>query len=531
MSEEKTLSAIRKRAENPQVLVPFALSALKDHLPLVFPVSPDVPPSPKRKYRSDYRYLGYDHLDDAMLDTASDFELQLYLVDYTALERFLAYHIYKPSAKGQVPFHPVSMYLLILFRRAHHLSHPEVIRRLRHPEEGRTLRRWCGFTNQFPVESGLRYFEGCLTPELQWEINALQIDMLYQAGFLPTQPGTEEKVTLSFDGMLHEARSRMRCSSVQDSCYEPAPRSCPARKKKKQGCDCTDDACAQACRHATPRDPAARLVVYTGSNKRAKSSPNTPQDGKPKSSRVRFNYGYYSYAGQILDDERATYWILPAAFGVATTSDDQLFPDYFTHLRTRFPWLTIDAVINDAALCEQRCLDLIWNSGALRMVDIAAHKADDDPQTRLDRGYDENGHPLCPFGYPMRSNGHNYKRRQTKWRCSKQCRFDKDRTPPACDYLQPTFKHGYTVNVGRTHADGTVRLAREIPYGTPAWKARYNRRNLSESRNSVLEGLGLKRLPVHGFPPGFVSVMQGDFLANLRTLVRFVREAAALGLT
>jgi hypothetical protein len=35
--------------------------------------------------------------------------------------------------------------------------------------------------------------------------------------------------------------------------------------------------------------------------------------------------------------------------------------------------------------------------------------------------------------------------------------------------------------VGRTHADGTVRLACEILYGSPAWKKRYHRRNSSET--------------------------------------------------
>jgi hypothetical protein len=50
--------------------------------------------------------------------------------------------------------------------------------------------------------------------------NALQVDILYQAGLLPTKPDAEEdtKATLSFDGMLHQARSRLRCSSVKDSC-------------------------------------------------------------------------------------------------------------------------------------------------------------------------------------------------------------------------------------------------------------------------------------------------------------------------
>ena len=45
------------------------------------------------------------------------------------------------------------------------------------------------------------------------------------------------------------------------------------------------------------------------------------------SPRGRMVYGYYSYAGQILDEDLATYWVLPAAFGAATCGDPALFPD------------------------------------------------------------------------------------------------------------------------------------------------------------------------------------------------------------
>jgi hypothetical protein len=244
----------------------------------------------------------------------------------------------------------------------------------------------------------LRYFEGQITPELQQEINALQLDVLYQAGLLPTQPEAEQKATLSFDGMLHEARSHMRCSSVQASCYEPTPRPCPAQDKGKQGCDCDNEDCAAICRHTTPLDPDARFIVYTGNHKRARTTPNTPIQPQDRRSRIsRMVYGYYSYAGQLLADDIATYWILPAAFGSAICGDPTLFPANFAYLQARFPWLKIGAVIADAGACEQTCLDAIWNAGALRMVDICAHQSDADPDTRLARGYDENGYPLCPF--------------------------------------------------------------------------------------------------------------------------------------
>jgi hypothetical protein len=526
---EKARTAIKKRAQNKTALERFDLRTLRRRLPLVFPRDPALPPSPKRRYRSHYCYRGLGLGEDVeMLQTLSPFEVGLRLFDFGPLEPLLAAHIYAPSAKGQTPFHPVGMYLLSLFRRERHLSYREVLRMLCHEEEGGWLRHYTGFQNDFPSESGLRYFEGRITPELQQEINALQIEALYRAGLLPTQPDAEAPVSLSFDGMLHEARSRRRCIHTRASCYEPAPRPCPAQEKGKQGCDCTTTDCVSVCRYATPRDPEARFIVYSG-NKRLGKSPNAPRENQnQRPARGRRVYGYYSYAGQMVDDELATYWILPGTFGPATRGDESCFPDTFTYLRSRFPWLSVKEVIADAGAGEQTCLDLIWEAGALRMVDIRGHKSDDDPEILLMRGYDDKGYPLCPFGYPMRANGHDYQRRRTKWRCGHVCRTDTQRLAPECAYLESGHKHGYTITVGRTHADGSVRLAREIPYGSAAWKERYNRRNAAESRNSALERLGLKRLPVHGVPRGHVTILQGDLVTNQRTLIRLIRQATAL---
>ena len=530
MSSAKKPTAIEKRAQNPEALAPFRLDNLKQQLPLAFPRDPGLPASPKPHYRSAYRYRGFDDLNEESLGIFSSFETDVRLLDYSHLELLLAAHIYVASAKGQVPFHPVSMYLLSIYRRERNISRHEVLRVLRHPDDGRALRHCTGFEDVFPSESGLRYFEGQLTSELQQEINALQIDVLYEAGLLPTKPRAKRKVTISYDGMLHEARSHRRCSSVKAGCYEPAPRPCPAKEKGKLGRDCDDKDGAAICGHATPLDPEARLIVYTGNNKRARTSPNTPVRTQNRRSWLsRMVYGYYSYAGQLLDDQLATYWMLPAAFGSATCGDKTLFPRNFTYLQARFPWFKIEQVLADAGACEQICLDLIWNAGALRMVDICSHKSDANPATRLARGYDEKGYPLCPFGYVLHANGYDYQRRRTKWRCAKCCLRDPAGSVPECAYVNPKYKHGYTRDIGRTHTDGSVRLAREIPHGSPAWKERYNRRNSAESRNSALERLGLKRMGVHGLASSHVVILQGDFVANQRTLVRLIRQATALG--
>ncbi len=45
---------------------------------------------------------------------------------------------------------------------------------------------------------------------------------------------------------------------------------------------------------------------------------------------------------------------------------------------------------------------------ALRLIDQRAAAGDDDPLTCLTRGYDAQGVPLCPHGYRLSFNGHDY---------------------------------------------------------------------------------------------------------------------------
>ena len=134
----------------------------------------------------------------------------------------------------------------------------------------------------------------------------------------------------------------------------------------------------------------------------------------------------------------------------------------------------------------------------------------------------------------MRSNGHDYRRRRTKWCCHQVCLrpptpgSEPRPAPPECPYQAAQHPYGQVVNVGRTLPDGSVRLAREVPYGSPAWKQRYGRRNLSESRNGSMEHLGLKRMASFGLTNARTENALADFLDNLHTLGRLVQEATRL---
>jgi hypothetical protein len=519
------LPASQKRAQHPDFLPTFSLAALEPQLPLPFP-APAAPASPKRRYRSAYQYLGYAELaNPTTLASLEPFEITLHLIDFSTLRNYLAQN-YVPSARGQTPFDPVSLFLCLCLR--HHLGCGwRRLARLLAGPHGAGWRRLFGFRQGCtPSASGLRHFYHTIGPQRCADLCSQVADLLHQAHLLPTHstyPGDPDDrgVTISHDLMLHQAHCKLDCTDVTDSCYQPAPRPCPARAAGHEGCSCQKPECAAACRRATPADREARFIHYAGRNKDADLS-------KPPSRRGRDVYGYASNPDRLLDDRFACAWTLRTGLHPANSDERNLFPASFAALRARFPWLHLGEVLADAALGYESCLEPIWKCGALRMVDLRAAEGDDQPQVQLRRGYDENGHPLCLHGYPMRPNGHDYDRRRTKWCCAHACQHHTLRPAPECPFGTPEHPYGQIVNVGQTLPDGSVRLAREVPYGSETWKARYGRRNLSESRNASLEGLGLKRLRTSGLAHGGQEIALADFLDNLRTLGRLVQEATLL---
>jgi hypothetical protein len=535
MSAAQQLIASRKRASHPEFVSTFGLGGLQADLPLRFPAPEGVRACVKRRYRSQYRYLGYADLTDPdQLTHLTLFEVALRLIDFSPLRDYLAGAYYLGGARGQVPFDPVSLFLCVCLRRELGCGW-RTLAKLLAGEHGVGWRRRFGFRAEVtPSASGLRYFFHTVGPDVFEELCPLLTDTLRQAGLLPehsTFPGDppERGVSISHDIMLHEARSGMRCGQVTDTCYQPTPRPCPAQAEGREGCDCTGPTCATTCRWTTPLDPEARLIHYAGRNKYA-DLPTPPDSGG------RNVYGYASNPDRLLDDRFACAWTVRTGLHPANADERSLFPDSFARLRVRFPTLKIGELLADAAVGFQSCLDPIWEAGALRMVDIRAAEGDDDRQRQLQRGYDQNGHPLCIHGYAMRSNGHDYRRRRTKWCCHQVClrppaeRAKPQPPPPECPYQAVHHPSGQVVNVGRTLPDGCVRLAREAPYGSQTWKQRYARRNLSESRNGSVEHLGLKRMDSFGLTNARKENAIADFLGNLRTMGRLVQEATLLAL-
>ena len=174
----------------------------------------------------------------------------------------------------------------------------------------------------------------------------------------------------------------------------------------------------------------------------------------------------------------------------------------------------------------------------------APPNGDAEPLTCLTRGYDAQGVPLCPHGYRLAFNGHDYARHDSKWACRQRCRrqLRPDIRPPSaqpapaapasqirpsatCPYRDPAQPVGQVVRVGLTLPDGSIRLARDLPVASPSYALRQGRQSYAESRNAGQARRHLKRSPWYGLPNSAKATYLGDSLILAGNVARFVREA------
>ena len=199
------------------------------------------------------------------------------------------------------------------------------------------------------------------------------------------------------------------------------------------------------------------------------------------------------------------------------------------------PFIHIDAVAGDAAFGYPVFLLTIYRLGARRLVDLRPHATDKDKSLWPVRGYDDRGRPVCPWGYALCSNGFDRERQRHKWICCPACRHEKEPLvslpgvaypSTECPYAIPQRPLGLVVSVDQRFADGSTRLVRDLPVGSPQWKRLYYRaRNAVEGRNAYFQSWNLKRLPVYGLPRASAVIFLADAWSNLLTMARLMREA------
>lgn len=555
------LSAVEARAQDSDFVAQCSFWGLQERLPLCWPTPPDVPPSPKNSYRSQYVYLGWQDLQDpAAWDDLSDFDLVLRLVDFSGLRPVLAQRLGWTSARGQTPFDPVSLFLLHGWQITNGWNRAETLRNLAKKRNADYAERFGFADGIYPTEGGLRHFLTALghhsdadddtvtvvldehhTIEVALQyLNQLlvgAVNLIREAGLL--RPAAWSQALVCPDGMLLHAASRMRCASVGDNCYQPltadTPRLCAAQEKNHKGCACDTLACADACRFATPRDAEARLVWYSGSNQRPDNPNQSTDPNQNQKSRGKGVYGYRSLPLLLADPVRRFHLSLLADFRPANHREEVPATALLLQLEQFYPDLTLDAFVGDAGFGYDVVLRTVYHLEAKRVVDLRAHESDRDKAFWPTRGYDDKGRPICAFGYAFTANGYDPQRRRYKWFCGQAClhgiepavQLDGVQYPPQeCPLQNPELPRGHILNIGEAFKDGSLRLVRDLPVGSPTWKRLYHQaRNASESRNATFEHWDLKRLPVYGGLRGKAFAYLADTWATLTTLARLVREA------
>jgi hypothetical protein len=552
------LSPTETRAHDVDFVAQCSFEGLRHRLPFLWPVPDEVPPSPKKSYRSHYVYRGWQDLEDpAKWKHLSEFDLLLRLIDFSPLRDVLAQRLGWTSARGHVPFDPVSIFLLIGWRIVNGWSRSQLLKNLHHPRYADYARLFGFQDGDFPTEGGLRYWLTALgrhsqngdtvtvkVDEEELEEVAMEylnhliaqsVALLLDAGFITCEAW--EEALICPDGMIHDAASRLNCGCVTSTCYQPTspddPRPCAAKEKDLQGCDCDTVDCADVCRRATPRDPRARLVLYRGSNQPVSG------DKEGDSNKGKLHYGYLSLPLLLTNPARRFHIILADCFSAANARQEVPFAAQLLQLSSLYPTLHIRDVVGDAAFgysCVLRVVHEVLQ--ARRVIDLRAHQTDRDKTRWPVRGYDDHGRPICAFGYPFTSNGFDFGKLRHKWFCRRVCQKggepvvaieDLPDHPAECPHLHTDTDYGQIINVEFAFEnDGSCRLVRDVAVGSPTWKRLYHRaRNASESRNATLQRWGLKRLPVYGEPRGKAFIFLADVWSNLTTLARLFREATA----
>jgi hypothetical protein len=536
----RDLSASERRLQLPNFVAMFDWGAMQNLLPLRLP-TPGVPPAwSERLCRSHYQWLPVDESEP--LDGLDEFDLMLRLFDFSPWRPYFAQRF--RSQLGPPPFDPLSLGLGIFLAHHQKWDWARLARELRSPTRGLDYCRRLGFDpSNLPVASTFRM--AFTETDASWfadcQSSLAQGLMAYQ--LIPTHSTfagdpIDQGVSLSTDCQLIASRSHMQCRHQVHACSQSAThRACPAREAGKAGCACDTPACFEHCRFSTFRDPQAAYVYYSGSNQPGKTNPNAAKEKKDQTApHGKHHFGYKSKAFNIVDDRLALFWTLTGPCTPANRNDHLLTIPGLEDLCQRFPALKIGELLGDAGEGFDEILKFVYNDlQALRTIHIRHSDGDDQPHTCLKRGFDQNGRPLCPHGYCLSSNGHDYQRQSTKWVCRQKCAHqpEPDVTgAPAhdsretCPFTDDEHPLGFSLSTALTLPDGSIRLARDMQVGSDTWKLRIGRQSYSESRNAIQARRLLKRSRSFGLPNTTKSMSISDTLSIAFNVSRLIFEAS-----
>ena len=462
LRDTRDIPAAERRLLLPNFVETFRWAAVRPLLPLRLVVAPtqpaagqDQPATPPvwqpRYCRSHYVWLPPEETlgqSRAAWQGLDDFDLILRLFDFSAWRPILGQRF--ASQCGPPPFDPVSLGLAWLLARWRGWSWPQLVTELHSPERGQGYVRRLGFRpDDLPSASTFRMALDDTPPA--WVVqcaDSLALSLLAY-GLMPSHSTfphdpPERGVSVALDSQLVAARSHLRCRHMNAACFRPPAERHVRRpgRRARRAAPVTPPPARTTVAWPPPairRPPTSITAVPTRPTPPrpppASQPPRTPAAPAPPTSPAAASTTSATRAKPSTSSTTACSptgrWPAPSPPPTATTICRP--SPASQNLRRRFPHLTIGEVTADAGEGYDDILTYVYDDlHALRLVDQRAAKGDADPLTCLTRGYDAQGVPLCPHGYRLAFNGHDYTRRDSKWVCRQRCRrqLQPDIRPP-----------------------------------------------------------------------------------------------------
>jgi hypothetical protein len=168
--------------------------------------------------------------------------------------------------------------------------------------------------------------------------------------------------------------------------------------------------------------------------------------------------------------------------------------------------------LGDAAYDITANYHWIHDQGGIAVFDYNPRNEHLDPESLMQRGYDQHGTPYAPCGRLCRSNGYDYQADSRQYVCGLPC-------PPKEQQHCP-HRDGVLGYSHRMTFQDHPRLIGPIQRGTPAWQRLYAARSASERTNSYDQ-----EVIANAHPLRMRGLQAFRFAGAIRTLAQLLRRA------
>ena len=179
----------------------------------------------------------------------------------------------------------------------------------------------------------------------------------------------------------------------------------------------------------------------------------------------------------------------------ANESDQAFILVLIEELIARYPFLRFSYIILDRGYDTEEIHHDIYEF--FEIIPIIIRKKMVYP-----KGFTADGYPLCPWGFPMKARGIEYKQKRTKYACFKLCKRSGQHLLFQCDYIKEQYKFGYSCH---THFDdGYRKYGSALPHSLIYKKLKRFRTRIERTFGLVKENR--YRMEISNFYKGLKNV-------------------------